>query len=275
MNKIQAPHLKNLPAEKSVDNNPATRASAKDTREPRTLEAARMFEQEFLRHMVKEMRKTVSESDLISEGMGGKIFKEELDNKNVETWVNDQGGVGMADMIYDQVVQRVEDMRNRGAHAKAPGEALPLPPQKYPSQAATSALAASGVAQAQVEHGVASELLNPQHASFFMVKPGSKNPGQLSFELKSREPLQEKVDLRAPISGTVQQVELLEDGRQKITLEGDNSGPKLVSSFVHTGITKVRAGERISQGAPVAELPVSTHGEIAKAEFTMMSSRRN
>lgn len=76
-------------------------------------EAAKMYEQQFLREMTKAMRQTVHESELTQSSFGQKIWKEQLDNKYVEAW-SQKGGVGLADIIYEQVKQRYFPTANPG-----------------------------------------------------------------------------------------------------------------------------------------------------------------
>lgn len=68
-------------------------------------EVAEMYEKQFLREMTKAMRSTVQESGLVKVSQGEKIFREQLDNEYVEKW-GDKGGIGLADMIYDQLLFR-------------------------------------------------------------------------------------------------------------------------------------------------------------------------
>ncbi|MES3036468.1 MAG: rod-binding protein [Bdellovibrionota bacterium] len=68
-------------------------------------DAAKMYEKQFLGEMVKAMRTTVQESGLVNVSNGEKIFKQQLDDEYVDQWTN-KGGIGMADMIYDQLMQK-------------------------------------------------------------------------------------------------------------------------------------------------------------------------
>lgn len=67
--------------------------------------AAKLYEQQFLREMVKAMRKTVKPSGLIKQNFAEKLFTEQLDNEYVNGW-SDRGGVGLAEMIYSQLNER-------------------------------------------------------------------------------------------------------------------------------------------------------------------------
>jgi peptidoglycan hydrolase FlgJ len=74
-------------------------------RNDKVYQAAKMYENQFLRDMVKAMRQTVHESDLMPKSMGEKIFSEQLDQQYVDGW-SDRGGIGFADMIYDHIMDR-------------------------------------------------------------------------------------------------------------------------------------------------------------------------
>ena len=66
-------------------------------------EVSQMYEKQFLREMMKSMRSTVNESGLVKVSQGEKIFREQLDNEYVEKW-GDKGGIGLSDMIYEQLL---------------------------------------------------------------------------------------------------------------------------------------------------------------------------
>lgn len=97
--------------------NPIPEKKNPDSRNPQVLKAARMYEQTFLNEMVKAMRGSVQKSDLIQENMAEKIFKDQLFDKHVETWTQN-GGVGMADLIYDEIMEKYfaqQGIRPQGA----------------------------------------------------------------------------------------------------------------------------------------------------------------
>lgn len=76
-----------------------------DRRDPKILEAAKMYEQTFLKQMVDAMRQAVPKSDLVNESMGERIYKDQMYDNYVEQWSN-VGGVGLSDLIYDQIIER-------------------------------------------------------------------------------------------------------------------------------------------------------------------------
>jgi flagellar protein FlgJ len=64
-----------------------------------------LYEKQFLREMVKAMRSTVHESGFIKSSQAENIFKEQLDQEYVENW-GAKGGVGMSDLIYNQLIEK-------------------------------------------------------------------------------------------------------------------------------------------------------------------------
>jgi flagellar protein FlgJ len=90
---------------KNISNNPQATQETKDSRDPRIMAAARMYEQEFLKEMVTAMRQAVPKSEYTKESMGEKIFNDQLYDQYVEQWSN-VGGVGLSDLIYDQVLEK-------------------------------------------------------------------------------------------------------------------------------------------------------------------------
>lgn len=71
-------------------------------------DVASLYEKQFLREMVKQMRTTVSESELMPSSFGEKYYREQLDHQYVESW-GDTGGIGLGKMIYDQLLDRYGD----------------------------------------------------------------------------------------------------------------------------------------------------------------------
>lgn len=85
-------------------------------------QAAQMYEQHFLGEMVKAMRQTVEHGQLTEPTMAEKIYSEQLDGHYVESWAG-RGGVGLADIIYNQVQDR---FFNHGGVAPRPQGPLHL-----------------------------------------------------------------------------------------------------------------------------------------------------
>lgn len=71
-------------------------------------DVAALYEKQFLREMVKQMRSTVSESEFMPSGFAEKYYREQLDHQYVEQW-GDKGGIGLGKMIYDQLLEKYGD----------------------------------------------------------------------------------------------------------------------------------------------------------------------
>ncbi len=83
--------------------------------------AAKMYEEQFLRQMVKAMRKSVDHSAMTKPSFGERIYKEQLDDKYVQSWVQ-RGGTGFGDMVYKQLVEKFYPQLQR----QAPKEIRPI-----------------------------------------------------------------------------------------------------------------------------------------------------
>lgn len=99
------------------------RDTIEEKRNPQVEEAAKMYEKQFLREMVKAMRGTVSYGAM-KPSMGESIYRDQLDDQHVESW-GELGGIGLADVIYNQVMERYfTSPRGRGLKNQNPS--LPL-----------------------------------------------------------------------------------------------------------------------------------------------------
>jgi flagellar protein FlgJ len=68
-------------------------------------QASQMYEKQFLREMVKAMRRSVDHSALTKPGMAENIYREQLDDQYVDDWVA-RGGTGFGDMVYQELVNK-------------------------------------------------------------------------------------------------------------------------------------------------------------------------
>ncbi len=87
-------------------------------RDARVMDAARMYEKYFLNQMVKAMRSTVKYSDLQKPTMGEEIYRDQLDDQYVDSWTN-TGGIGLADMIHDELLGKAQMNKLRREAMKA------------------------------------------------------------------------------------------------------------------------------------------------------------
>ena len=70
-------------------------------------EAANEFEAIFIQQMLKSMRKTSLESDLLPKSEGEKIFRSMLDEQYAKLSAN-SGSLGLGQMIYQQLKSNLE-----------------------------------------------------------------------------------------------------------------------------------------------------------------------
>lgn len=76
-----------------------------EQQEGRLREASKLYERQFLGEMMKAMRSTVQESGLIKSSQAEKIFREQLDGQYLDKWA-DEGGLGLQQVIYNQLVDK-------------------------------------------------------------------------------------------------------------------------------------------------------------------------
>ncbi len=252
--KVEENKLKTLPPGASVQDKFNARAlPAKDSRDPKKMEAARMFENQFVRQMIREMRKTVPQDGMEPESMASGIFKDQLDDQYADKWV-DNGGIGLGDIVYQQLEQKYGN-KAALAHAKKTGELLPIKldgkvghPENIKIDSKNSA-----------NQNRPSEIISKSEKDLFLLKKT-----QTGFEIKSREALPERVELRSPMAGTVLHAASLGEGKQLVVIghdQGLGQNSSLVSQFVHTGKNLVNPGDKISQGQAVAFLPAANSAE--------------
>lgn len=103
---------------------PGFRAEPKrKTIDEKLKDASQMYEKLFMREMMKAMRSTVGESGFIKQNAAEKLFREEMDAETVNNWSNQQGGVGLADMIYNNLIEKYGaqmGLREKLQNAKGP-----------------------------------------------------------------------------------------------------------------------------------------------------------
>lgn len=67
--------------------------------------ASEMYEKQFLRQMVQAMRQSVDHSAMTKPSFAEGIYRGQMDDHYVDQW-SDRGGVGFAEMVYQQLVDR-------------------------------------------------------------------------------------------------------------------------------------------------------------------------
>lgn len=210
--------------------------------EAKLREASKMYEQYFLNEMVKAMRSTVDHSSLTEPSMAEKIYSEKLDDQYVETW-SARGGVGLADIIYNQIHEKFFNAGSGMRQLKPQG---PL----------------------QIQKGTTikiDETHAPNVGGIPIVKPQSSLPrNQVSFlysfiEGNSNFRPELNSDFRPelktvtnPYDGEVLQLFRSGEDRQVVKLAHEDN---LVSTIVFEGqLSGVSKGERIAAGQKLGTL---------------------
>ncbi|MGE4133413.1 MAG: rod-binding protein [Bdellovibrionales bacterium] len=188
-------------------------------------QAAKMYESHFLNEMVKAMRSTVQrDGGIMQPNFAEKIFSEQLDQQYVQGW-SESGGVGLADMIYDQVRERyMESSKQKWTHPKGP---LPLAPAQDIKE------------------------LAPANSIRVKSLPGVKGAG-LGVRMEVMEPGQAAYDAIAPLSGEVLEMKGLGEGWQMVQLD---HGRGVRSELTFPGaMTELGAGTRVEAGQKLGVL---------------------
>ncbi len=175
-------------------------------------DAAEMYEQHFMREMVKAMRQATPEGGLMETSFGERIYREQLDNQYVENWTK-RGGVGLADMIYQSIKERYFPSRPEGPRPSGP---LPLQPQ------------------------------NGKGPEFYKLETKNDTRGA-QFRFQGAPQLSpEDRQVTAPFSGRIENVFKAENGWSKMKINHDQG---LVSQLTFRGqLEKVSVGETVEAG---------------------------
>ena len=88
-------------------------------------EVSEMYEKHFLGEMMKAMRSTIHEGGFVQSNQAEKIFREQLDQEYVDKW-GKQGGIGLADLIYKQMVEKYGVQMGLKNPVQKPKGPLPL-----------------------------------------------------------------------------------------------------------------------------------------------------
>lgn len=182
-------------------------------------DVSNMYEKHFLREMMKSMRSTVQESGFIKTNQAEQIFRGQLDEEYVEKW-SDKGGIGLSDLIYDQMVERF-------------GPQLGL---KKP-----------------VEKPVGPIQVNERSNYQGMVRP-QKSEGRLQYNFKIAElDLKEDRSVKVPWAGTLLNKTALGPEENLYEIEHDNG---LKSRLYFKGLSNISTGTKMQAGETLGLLGV-------------------
>jgi flagellar protein FlgJ len=168
-------------------------------------EVAELYEQQFLREMVKAMRSTVPDGGLVKKSQGEEIYKEQLDHNYVEQW-SKTGGLGLQNIIYQQLMDKF-------------GAKMGLKAQEFQPKG-------------PIAFDAKSNLQNP-----FAVKssPSATAAGPTRFEFQKNlelSPGKDPVALQAPWAGRLLGVKELNPNEYALEMSHENG---LKSQFVFRG----------------------------------------
>jgi len=208
----------------------ATGPQAKSSPDDKLREVAALYEKHFLGEIVKAMRTTVPDGGFIKTNQAEKIFREKLDQEYVEHW-GDRGGIGLQDLIYDQLIEKYGVQMGLKVPDSKPRGPLPLN-EKSNFSGRLSPLPQSGGITARFE-----KLSNP------------------SEEIISQKSL---TFLQAPWSGNLLNKISLDETENLIEID---HGDRLKSQFVYRGPPSyLQRGSQILPGQNIAALSPDSKG---------------
>lgn len=190
-------------------------------------EVSQMYEKHFLGEMMKAMRSTVHESGFLKTNQAEKIFRDQLDQEYVSKW-GDKGGIGLADLIYKQMVEKYGVQMGLKAPVQKPQGPLPLSEKDQFT--------------AKPFH----QKKNTENLSFRFDKSVQVNPA-------ANKPM----DVTSPWDGVLAAKKTLMTGETLLEVEHDNG---LKSQLVFKGVAgsaapgqKIQAGETLGLLSPEAK----------------------
>ncbi len=208
----------------------STESAEKAPRNAKVDEVAKMYEKQFLREMVKAMRGTVSYG-AEKPSMGEKIYRDQLDEQYVESW-GDNGGIGLGDLIYEQVMERFFSS-SAGRELKKQADATGENPGFIP-------------------------LTDRDISRVIRMKSGAV-PSQVPLRVEVKETNDGRpAKVQAPWAGEILSNSRLEGGKTALTLA---HGPQLRSTVIFQGVSMADAtpGRRFERGEVMGVLSPEIH----------------
>jgi flagellar protein FlgJ len=201
----------------ALKQDPQTRTASQ---EEQLHKAASMYEEHFLGEMVKAMRTTVHREDgFVKPNMAENIFSEQLDQQYIEGWTK-KGGIGLGDMIYNQLHERI--FPNKKDFSKPAG---PIPFDK-----------SKGGFQIKVD------------------KTDLKQ-GQVTFRGDNASPLVQSTPVQSPWSGQIASAQT-GDGWSHVSILHDN---QLRSDLAFQGpLGQLKVGEKVGAGDAIGLLALDS-----------------
>jgi len=201
-------------------------AKPKGVTEEKLREVADLYENQFIREMMKQMRATVHESGLIKKNNAEKIFSDQLDGQYADQWVQ-AGGIGLSDLIHQQLMDRY-------------GEKLGL---KQPE---------ARMPQGPIDLNQKSNFAGMTKSSKSLVGAGSE-PSDASTTFKFQAPATEKLEIKSPWAGVLLDKKYLDMDQMQFRIKHDNGLESLIMTR-GTGLgpdQNAAVGDRIEAGQPL------------------------
>lgn len=107
----------NLPTKINPKIHEPAQPKPRQERIPQLEQAAKAYEQMFLNEMVKAMRQATPKAEETSMAVG--VYEDQMYDNYVEEWAN-QGGVGLSNLIYDQMMEKFGNMIRQQQTPKGP-----------------------------------------------------------------------------------------------------------------------------------------------------------
>lgn len=213
---------------------PLTERTSKVT-EDKLREVAELYENQFIREMMKQMRATVQESGFLKKNNAEKIFQEQLDGEYSGQWVK-AGGIGLSDLIYGQLMERYGERLGLKAAVEKPHGPINLN-QKANFSGLTEVGGRPGAGTAAgAGGGVGAET------------DGAAARGPVTFRLDS--PDGERMELKNPWAGVLLDKNYLDMDQMQYRIKHDNGLESLILTR-GTGLGPEQnwaAGDRIEAG---------------------------
>lgn len=187
--------------------------------EAKLKDAAKMYEKQFLREMVKAMRSTVNYSEMSKPGYAEKIYQNQLDNQYAENW-GETGGIGLSKLIFEQIKSRHFKDKN----LQKPSGPIPINQQKF------------------LKDDSKSEKLIPVKQS------DSDKDLSFIFDTKAFENKQ----ATAPWAGTIKNI-FNQENQKVIEIEHDMKLSSIIS-FDGEVEKDLKPGARVEQGVPIGNI---------------------
>ncbi len=185
----------------------------KQERIPQLEQAAKAYEQMFLNEMVKAMRQATPKAD--ENSMAANIYEDQLYDKYVEQWA-DQGGVGLSNLIYDQMMERFGSMIRQQQRSKGP--------------------------------------IHPDGKEKVNVKKINESTGAMLFKLIPTAEQKDPIGITLPWDGKVVSSQRMDNSQNVVQVEHDNGLRSTLlfqgAAIAYNPSQGLAAGERLGIAAP-------------------------